>query len=72
MEHALTPEMAKRLAAMLGNPQYCPHGGVIPDADGHYIQQSRVTLGAMEFGQKGHIERFIDEVSLIDYTGKLD
>ena len=33
LEHALTPEMAKRLAAMLGNPQYCPHGGVIPDDD---------------------------------------
>jgi DtxR family Mn-dependent transcriptional regulator len=26
----------------------------------------------MEVGQKGHIERLIDEVSLIDYTVKLD
>ena len=26
----------------------------------------------MEVGQRGHIERLIDEVSLIDYTVKID
>ncbi|HAT54360.1 MAG TPA: Cro/Cl family transcriptional regulator [Lactobacillus sp.] len=72
LEHALTPEMAKRLSAMLGEPRYCPHGGVIPDANGHYLQQSRVTLGTLDVGQSGHIERVIDEVSLIDYTVKID
>ncbi len=67
LEHALTPEMAKRLSAMLGEPRYCPH-----DANGHYLQQSRVTLGTLDVGQSGHIERVIDEVSLIDYTVKID
>ncbi|EPC54803.1 Putative transcriptional regulator (DtxR family) protein, partial [Lacticaseibacillus paracasei subsp. paracasei Lpp123] len=38
----------------------------------HYLQQSRVTLGTLDVGQSGHIERVIDEVSLIDYTVKID
>ncbi|WP_125705332.1 metal-dependent transcriptional regulator [Lacticaseibacillus daqingensis] len=67
LEHATTPEMADRLAKMLGKPQYCPHGGVIPDSDGHYLDQSRVALADVEVGQKGHIERVVDEAAVIDY-----
>ncbi|MFD1428981.1 metal-dependent transcriptional regulator [Lacticaseibacillus mingshuiensis] len=67
LEHATTPEMALRLSKMLGDPQYCPHGGVIPDGDGHYFDQSRVPLASLEVGQKGHIERVVDEAALIDY-----
>ncbi|WP_179395972.1 metal-dependent transcriptional regulator [Lacticaseibacillus absianus] len=67
LEHATTGEMADRLAAMLGEPHYCPHGGVIPDADGHYIDQSRVALAECTPGTKGHIERVVDEAAVIDY-----
>lgn len=67
LEHATTPEMADRLAHFLGDPQYCPHGGVIPDADGHYLDQSRVALSSLAVGQRGHIERVVDEAVLIDY-----
>ncbi len=31
-----------------------------------------MTLGTLDVGQSGHIERVIDEVSLIDYTVKID
>lgn len=72
LEHATTQDMADRLAEMLGNPQYCPHGGVIPDADGHYFDQSRVPLATLKIGQKGHIERVVDEVSVIDYIHDID
>ncbi|MFD1441347.1 metal-dependent transcriptional regulator [Lacticaseibacillus hegangensis] len=68
LEHAMTPEMADRMAKFLGNPKYCPHGGVIPDADGHYLDQSRVTLSQVDVGAQGHIERIVDEPSLIDYV----
>lgn len=68
LEHATTAEMAARMAKFLGNPKYCPHGGVIPDEDGHYLDQSRVTLSTVPVGAKGHIERIVDEASLIDYV----
>ncbi len=67
LEHATTPDMADRLARMLGNPLYCPHGGVIPDEDGHYLPQSRVRLASLKVGDKGHIERVVDEAAVIDY-----
>lgn len=66
LEHATTQEMADRLANRLGHPQYCPHGGVIPDSDGHYLDQSRVALSTLEVGQQGHIERVVDEPAVID------
>ncbi|MFD1485773.1 metal-dependent transcriptional regulator [Lacticaseibacillus baoqingensis] len=72
LEHATTPEMADRLANMLGEPQYCPHGGVIPDSDGHYIDQSRVPLASLVTGQKAHIERVVDEAAVIDYIHDID
>lgn len=68
LEHAMTPEMAERMAKFLGNPKYCPHGGVIPDEDGHYLDQSRATLSQVDVGAQGHIERIVDEASLIDYV----
>jgi DtxR family Mn-dependent transcriptional regulator len=64
--------MADRLANMLGEPQYCPHGGVIPDSDGHYIDQSRVPLASLVSGQKAHIERIVDEAAVIDYIHDID
>lgn len=67
LEHATTPEMADRLAKMLGDPQYCPHGGIIPDAEGRYRDQSRVPLASLAVGQSGHIERVVDEAAVIDY-----
>ncbi|WP_262315494.1 metal-dependent transcriptional regulator [Lacticaseibacillus parakribbianus] len=67
LEHATTPDMADRLAKMLGRPQYCPHGGVIPDEDGHYLDQSRVALASLAVGDHGHIERVVDEAAVIDY-----
>ncbi|WP_461214346.1 metal-dependent transcriptional regulator [Lacticaseibacillus sp. GG6-2] len=72
LEHATTQDMADRLSEMLGHPQYCPHGGVIPDADGHYFDQSRVPLATLVVGQKGHIERVVDEVNVIDYIHDID
>ncbi|QFQ90480.1 metal-dependent transcriptional regulator [Lacticaseibacillus manihotivorans] len=72
LEHATTQDMADRLAEMLGHPQYCPHGGVIPDADGHYFDQSRKPLSNVKVGEKGHIERVVDEVVVLDYIRDID
>ena len=34
LEHAISPEVEERLAAVLGNPVTCPHGNPIPGATG--------------------------------------
>ncbi|KRO17974.1 metal-dependent transcriptional regulator [Lacticaseibacillus saniviri] len=72
LEHATTAEMANRLAARLNYPQFCPHGGVIPDASGHYQPQSRLSLEQLEVGDFAIIDRILDESALIDYIGQLN
>ncbi|WP_127849537.1 metal-dependent transcriptional regulator [Lacticaseibacillus hulanensis] len=72
LEHATTDDMANRLEYLLKQPKFCPHGGVIPDAKGHYVQQSRITLASLGIGDKATVERVIDETSLLDYLNMLD
>lgn len=72
LEHATTDDMANRLEYLLKQPQFCPHGGVIPDARGQYQQQSKTTLAMMSVGDKATVERVIDEASLLDYLNMLD
>lgn len=72
LEHATTDDMANRLDYLLEHPHYCPHGGVIPDANGNYEQQSRITLASLVIGDRARIERVIDETSLLDYLNALD
>ncbi|MFQ5872521.1 MAG: metal-dependent transcriptional regulator, partial [Dehalococcoidia bacterium] len=35
LEHGISPEVADRLVAILGNPTTCPHGYPIPGTDGY-------------------------------------
>ncbi len=72
LEHATTDDMANRLEYLLKHPKFCPHGGVIPDTNGHFERQSRITLASLGVGAKATIERVIDEASLLDYLGMLD
>jgi len=71
LEHATTAEMANRLAARLDYPQFCPHGGVIPDANGQFQPQSRLRLADLEVGDTVILDRFLDEAALIDYIARL-
>jgi DtxR family Mn-dependent transcriptional regulator len=72
LEHATTDDMANRLEYLLKQPKFCPHGGVIPDAKGHFIHQSRTPLAKLGVGDKAIVERVIDEASLLDYLNVLD
>ncbi|WP_155286409.1 metal-dependent transcriptional regulator [Lacticaseibacillus zhaodongensis] len=72
LEHATTDDMANRLDYLLEHPRYCPHGGVIPDANGKYEQQSRVTMASLAIGDRARVERVIDETSLLDYLSAID
>lgn len=67
LEHVTTAELAQRLDAFLGFPKRCPHGGVIPDADGNFAQQSHVSLASLSAGIRAKIDRIIDDHELLDY-----
>jgi DtxR family Mn-dependent transcriptional regulator len=44
LEHALSPEVAVALERFLEDPQRCPHGHVIPRADGTMPEESGIAL----------------------------
>ncbi|MCX7712420.1 MAG: metal-dependent transcriptional regulator [Chthoniobacterales bacterium] len=44
LEHALSDRVIERLAVLLGNPQYDPHGTPIPDAKGKMPIDERIPL----------------------------
>lgn len=67
LEHVTTAELAQRLDAFLGFPKRCPHGGVIPDANGNFEQQSHESLASLHEGETARIDRFIDDRELLDY-----
>ena len=49
LEHGISPEVADRLVAILGNPNTCPHGYSIPGTDGYSaIRHSRSHLKSLD------------------------
>lgn len=72
LEHATTDDLANRLDYLLQRPQTCPHGGVIPDANGHYKKQHFAQMSTMVVGDKAVVARVIDEAALLDYLSALD
>lgn len=71
LEHATADEVTERLATFLGQPETCPHGSVIPDAEGNYEEPPTVPLSEMEVGQKGIVRRiYREETPLLDYLAE--
>lgn len=73
LEHVLSPEVEERLAEMLGNPETCPHGHPIPDADG-CIKEAEGVKPLCDFGadEKGCIARVEEEEpQLLHYLASL-
>jgi len=67
LEHVTSERLVDSLEAFLGNPKHCPHGGAIPDKDGHYQEDSHTSLADTEDGAEVSIERFIDNHDLLMY-----
>lgn len=68
LEHVTNPGLAERLADFLGHPTRCPHGGIIPNAQGEFEEQSNRALVAMELGETAVLERVLDDNELLQYT----
>lgn len=72
LEHALSPEVEARLADQLGNPDTCPHGHVIPAADGSMDEPDLRPLSELEPGDDGVIGCVTEESGeLLRYLASL-
>jgi DtxR family Mn-dependent transcriptional regulator len=60
LEHAISPEVEKRLIVVLGQPQTCPHGNPIPGMG--YSGPRGVPLTQMAVGQKAKVVRITEEI----------
>lgn len=67
LEHVAPKRLIDRLDEYLGNPAYCPHGNVIPKADGDVKTILLKSLTEMEVGETSHIRRVTEENELMDY-----
>lgn len=67
LEHDMSENLMNHLDEYLGHPTHCPHGGVIPDKDGHYAEESHRTLASVADGVSVTVERFTDNHELLTY-----
>lgn len=72
LEHTGTDFFVDALEAFLGNPEYCPHGGAIPDKDGKVAEEATTPLSDLAVGDKFKIKRVTDDKSLLTYLDKLE
>lgn len=71
LEHVTSPKLLNALDDLLGHPKRCPHGGVIPDRNGHYEEDSHLILNNVSDGQTVTVDRFIDNHDLLTYLGDI-
>jgi DtxR family Mn-dependent transcriptional regulator len=60
LEHHISEEFEDRIAAILGHPQYDPHGDPIPSKDGRLPQVSSTRLSEVPAGSTVRIRRVSD------------
>ncbi len=72
LEHVTSDTLAQRLEAYLGHPEYCPHGGMIPQETQTIHEKKRETLSSYPVGTKIRIARVLDERELLDYLVSID
>ena len=50
LEHVTSQTLVNRLADYLNHPEFCPHGGVIPEDNQPIHEEKQTTLLAQKFG----------------------
>jgi DtxR family Mn-dependent transcriptional regulator len=61
LEHVISEQLEARLASLLGNPAYDPHGDPIPDQDLNLPPDTTLPLASLRPGQQGRICRVQSE-----------
>ena len=73
LEHALSPDVAAALERFLEDPQRCPHGHVIPRADGTMPEEAGIALSETSAGTSYLIAQVDEEEGeeFLAYLGEL-
>jgi DtxR family Mn-dependent transcriptional regulator len=61
LEHAISPVVEEKLAALLGMPSTCPHGNPIPGMEHTLPSHNHFSLAEAKAGQNLAIERITEE-----------
>lgn len=72
LEHNVSDNFIKKLDDFLGHPEYCPHGGAIPNEDGEMGYEAKNKLTAFSVGDEIRIQRVSDEKEFLMYFDKLE
>ncbi|AMV61106.1 Mn-dependent transcriptional regulator MntR [Pediococcus damnosus] len=72
LEHVTSDHLLGSLDKFLGYPTHCPHGGVIPDKEGNYQEDSHTLLADVKEGATVKVDRFIDNHELLNYLDEID
>ncbi len=65
LEHVTDDELMEKLSQFLGNPNYCPHGGII--FDNNKDRRKTVPLTEMAVNEQSEIARVYDDSALLKY-----
>lgn len=60
LEHAASDELIDRMAAVLGDPSYDPHGAPIPTREGVVDETPHATLADIEIGTATRVARVLE------------
>ncbi|NMB89925.1 MAG: metal-dependent transcriptional regulator [Chloroflexi bacterium] len=72
MEHAISPKFEERMATILGEPSYDPHGDPIPGPDLSLPSNITIPLAQLPAGQTATVRRVLSSDSaLLRYLGTL-
>ncbi len=73
LEHAVSFRFGDRLARLLGEPEYDPHGDPIPDRDLHIPEMSTIPLSRAQAGQRAIVRRVpTSNPDLLRYLGEMN
>ena len=73
LEHAISERFEDRIAEVLGNPDFDPHGHPIPRRDGSFPQRTDSSLLHMEPGSRAIVSRVSDRDSaMLQYLSSID
>jgi DtxR family Mn-dependent transcriptional regulator len=73
LEHVLSDELAERIAAKLGNPEFDPHGDPIPSADFDVTERETRSLDEIDVGETVRFVRVSDaDPAMLRYLRERD
>ena len=71
LEHATSDILSNRLEVFLNNPEFCPHGGIIPSLDTFVEEPNQLTLNSRQEQEQVIIKRVLDESDLLEYLAEI-